>query len=108
MRAPLVSRLAAVAITAASSACGDSFTTHGISEPDLLEIQASRDWTEPGDTIVVRLRAKVQGGEDGFGIPGIVLRVLVTRGGGSVWPDSVITDQDGAASVQWVVGSVED
>ena len=48
----LASRLTAFAAIAALTACRDSLATHGIRDPDLIEIQA-RDMAEPGDTVVV-------------------------------------------------------
>jgi len=103
----LGSRLTAFAAIAALTACRDSLATHGIRDPDLIEIQA-RDMAEPGDTVVVRLWAKARVGDDGIGLPETMLRLTVTKGAGSVVPESVTTDQNGAASVRWVLGSAED
>jgi hypothetical protein len=43
---------------------------------------------------------------DGVGVPDVWVRFAVTLGGGSLSADSVLTDQDGRARVEWTLGDL--
>jgi hypothetical protein len=106
MRVPLVSWLAAAAVTAALVACDGGQKIVGIRAVHSIDIETLGEAREPGDTVVVRLTAKAPG--VGSPLPGVDLRLSVTYGSGGVSPESVITDENGAALVRWVLGATED
>jgi len=101
MQLTRVPPLAAAALAALLAGC-DSPQSPSERAPSIT-IDAARD-VEPGDTVLVRLKA-MAGATSPY--PGLEIRLSVT-GGGAISTDQVVTDPSGSASLQWILAATED
>jgi len=87
---------------ALAGACGDAA---GPAATDPLEVVGGdRQTAVVGSTLPLPLEVRATDGQGG-GLAGVTIRFEVERGGGTVEPREVVTDEQGRATTRWTLGT---
>ncbi len=84
-----------------ASACGDAA---GPTTDPLEVLGGDRQSGVVGTTLPLPLEVRATDGQGG-GLAGVTIRFTVERGGGSVEPREVVTDERGRAATRWTLGT---
>jgi hypothetical protein len=88
---------------AAPGVDGVNLTATGIIPSDLVIAQGNNQFAKAGAALPVQLVLRVTGGNN-VPIPNVTVALSITGGGGSISPQSAVTNASGEVSVRWTLG----
>lgn len=89
---------------AAPGVDGVNLSATGITPSDLVIAQGNNQVAKPSTALPVPLVIRVTGGNN-VPIPNVTVALSITGGGGSISPQSAVTNASGEVSVRWTLGS---